>query len=353
MSASRYFPEATDGAADALRGVVPDSSEDDMVASAHLEEGRDHPTNGGEPIAQLSSAHPTPEPDPIILEDAPLGDSLAPIDVNFDDLQPMLDLRFPEPAQPIVHVVSDTDVGKRDEILEADRVDVTNLLGTGLEHAVIASFEEMPREEFSPPLDAPVEAPLILHASELDDLQPGTFGDPALDAEASTQDASEAPEVADASAVAPDEFAFAAQKEVDDSRLLIDDTSDSASPQPAPVEDDPTSLRIAAEANATAQALENLKRVLARKLPNLTVEDASRPQDASPVQPPPIQLAASAPLDAADFDRQDDGMEEFPLPPIAGELPRRGAGFAFGSFLSGFAASWVFGAALYAYLIFG
>lgn len=357
MSASRFSPGATEDATDALRHVVPDSGEDEMVAAAHLEEGEDDPANG-EPNAQLSlaSPHPTPGPDPILLEEhAPLGDTQAAIDrQTFDDLQPMLDLRFPEVAQPMVHLVSDTDVDNRDETLEADRIGVTNLLDTGLEHEVIASFVEMPSEEAAAPVDARVETPPILHALDPADLQAGTVDDPAHDTEASTRDMGTTPEVADASEVARAELEFAAPEEVDDPLPLIADAYDSGLPHPVPVEDDPTTLRIAAEADATAQALENLKRLLAHKLPDLAIEAAtSRPPDANPAHPPPIQLAASAPFDAADLARQDDGIEEFPLPPLAGELPGRRAGFAFGSFLSGFAASWIFGAVLYAYLIFG
>ena len=356
MSASRFFPGATEGATDVLRDVVPDSNQDDMVAAAHLEEREDHPLNG-EPIEHLSSTHPhpTPGPDPIFLENAPLGDTQAAIDRDtFGDLQPMLDLRFPEPAQPMVHVVSDTDVDNRDEILEANRVGVTNLLDRGGEHEVIASFVEMPSDEPASPINALVEAPLILSALDPADLQAEAVDDPAYDTEASAQDTSATPEFADASAIARDEFAFAAPEEVDDdTRPLIADTSDSGAPQPALVEDDPTTQRITAEANATAHALENLKRLLAHKLPNLAIEEASRPPEAIPVQPPPILSAPSAPFDAADFAHQDDAIEEFPLPPIAGKMHGRRAGFALGSFLSGFAASWVFGAVLYAYLTFG
>ncbi len=355
MSASRFSPGATEAATAALRPVVLGSGEDDMVAAAHIEEREDDPTTG-EPNGQLSLAppHPTPGPDPIPLEEhAPLDDTQAAIDrQTFDDLQPMLDLRFPEVAQPMVHLVSDTDVDNRDETLEAARIGVTNLLDTGLEREVIASFVEMPSGGPAAPIDARVETPPILHALDPADLQAGTVDDPAHDTEASTRDIGTTAEVADASEVARHELEF--PEEADDHFSRIADANDSALPYPVPVEDDPTTLRIAAEADATAQALENLKRLLAHKLPDLAIEAAtSRPPDANPVQPPPIQVVASTPLDAADFAHQHDGIEDFQLPPIRGEMHGRRAGFALGSFLSGFAASWIFGAVLYAYLIFG
>jgi hypothetical protein len=361
MSDSRFFPQTTEGATRALRSDVPETREDDGMAAARLDALDDDRTNG-EPVALLSlvSPDPTPESDQVIVEELapPFGDTLAAIDrEDFNDLQPMLDLRFPETEQPTAQVVPDTDIANGDEdrieLIEADQLGVTGIPDSGLKHAVLASFVEMPSEELATPIDAPSEEPSIHRALDPTDLEVEAVGDPAYDTEALTSSADTNPEVAGASAFARDEAAFAAPEEVYGSLPLVAVTSDSGLPQAVPVEDDPTTSRIAVEANATAQALENLKRLLAHKLPDLTVEAASRLPDVSPVQPPPIQIVASTPFDAADFAHQDDGIEEFPIPPMRGERHGRGAGFAVGSFLSGFAASWIFGAALYAYLIFG
>ncbi len=351
MSASRFFPDAAEGATDARHYPVARLDDDDRAA-VRLEAHDDDPSNGERvALLPLVPAVPTPGSDPIIVEDhaSPPADTPAAVDrESFDDLQPMLDLRFPEAAQPPLELVPVADAGHADEnrieLLHADGASVTDVPVLGSEPEVIASFVEVPGEGSAAPMDAPGEAQTVLHALEPGGLRAGTVDDPADATDASTRSAYSAPDVAGAATVARDEAPFAAPAEVDG----LDDAPEGGLSQPVPVEDDPTRLRIAAEADATAQALENLKRLLAHKLPDLSAETTARPTDLIPVQPPPIQAAAPT-----DFAHQDDGIENFEFPPPRGERHGRRAGFAFGSFFSGFAASWIFGAVLYAYLMFG
>jgi hypothetical protein len=127
---------------------------------------------------------------------------------------------------------------------------------------------------------------------------------------------------------------------------------------PAAALDEDAAARIAAEANATAAALENLKRLLLHKLPQPHLADASNPQGAGPeladpppipVYRPPIQLPVTPPpmIAAADDTTSLSYFEDEEAP------PRRRWGMALGSFFAGFALSWVFGAVLYVYLTAG
>ena len=128
---------------------------------------------------------------------------------------------------------------------------------------------------------------------------------------------------------------------------------------PAEALDDDAAARIAAEADATAAALENLKRLLLHKLPQPHIAEASNPQDAGPeladpppipVYRPPIQLPVTPPpmIAATDDDTQSLSYFEDEEAP-----PRQRWGLALGSFFAGFALSWVFGAVLYVYLTAG
>lgn len=137
--------------------------------------------------------------------------------------------------------------------------------------------------------------------------------------------------------------------------------SPEAAPQsiaaPAGALDDEAAARIAAEADATAAALDNLKRLLHR-LPEPHSADASPPQEARPeltepppipVYRPPIQLpVAPPPMIAAPMAEAESSFEAY-----EDEPPRRRWGAALGSFFAGFALSWVFGAVLYVYLTAG
>ncbi len=127
---------------------------------------------------------------------------------------------------------------------------------------------------------------------------------------------------------------------------------------PAEALEDDAAARIAAEANATAAALENLKRLLMHRLPEPYIAGASTRQEAGPelTEPPPIpayrpavqlpvtpppMIAAPVAATALSYFEEDDAP------------PRRRWGVALGSFFAGFALSWVFGAVLYVYLTAG
>ena len=121
------------------------------------------------------------------------------------------------------------------------------------------------------------------------------------------------------------------------------------SPQLRPPLFDDAAARIAAEANATAEALENLQRLLAHKLPDLERAAASgQDPEEHMVRPPPVlgpappwmrldppQFAASAPL--------------LPLP----VAPARsgGTGIYLLGFLAGLGLSLMAGAALYFFIL--
>ena len=114
--------------------------------------------------------------------------------------------------------------------------------------------------------------------------------------------------------------------------------------------------KIADEANATAEALESLKRLLNHKLPLL---DTMPPPTLAgvapePQAPPPMPVYEAPPVEPV------LPPPMVPLAPTAvlaevsyNEPPRHRAGIAVGGFLAGFALSWVFGAVLYAYLTMG
>lgn len=128
---------------------------------------------------------------------------------------------------------------------------------------------------------------------------------------------------------------------------------------PADALDDEAAARIAAEANATAAALENLKRLLMHRLPEPPIAEASNPREAGPeftepppipVYRPPVQLPVTPPpmISAAnDTATSLSYFEDEDAP------PRQRWGLALGSFFAGFALSWVFGAVLYVYLTAG
>ena len=128
---------------------------------------------------------------------------------------------------------------------------------------------------------------------------------------------------------------------------------------PADALDDDAAARIAAEADATAAALENLKRLLMHRLPEPPIADTSNPQEAGPeltepppipVYRPPVQLPVTPPpmISAA-----DDAATSLSYFEDEDAPPRQRWGLALGSFFAGFALSWVFGAVLYVYLTAG
>jgi hypothetical protein len=167
----------------------------------------------------------------------------------------------------------------------------------------------------------------------------------------------------------------------DDHDLPLPEVGPSAAPideePPRPAErlrNEAAAAKIAEEANATAEALESLKRMLNHKLPLLEPIPAPPP----PAPPPPLSVQPAAPppfsptyeqtyeptyerpaLPAAPtYHQRSQPVTPPPLVPLgpAAELgmfapraPVRGRP-GLGGFLAGFALSWVFGAMLYAYL---
>jgi hypothetical protein len=115
--------------------------------------------------------------------------------------------------------------------------------------------------------------------------------------------------------------------------------------------------KLAADANAAAEALENLKRLLERQLPNPTQAPRQSmgeifAQPAAGAEPPPLPNQAVA-------RRMPD--EELPVASVKSH-PRAGGRSAAGrerhafdvrGFMAGFALSWALGAALYIYLTAG
>jgi hypothetical protein len=117
---------------------------------------------------------------------------------------------------------------------------------------------------------------------------------------------------------------------------------------------DAAAQRIAAEASATAEALDNLKRLLAHKMPVLEPESTlQRPPFLHTSAPPALQPIETPRLGSNEQEAladQHEPMVDFP-PSQTVTYPRRG-GFEFRGFFAGFALSWALGAALYVYLIF-
>ena len=112
--------------------------------------------------------------------------------------------------------------------------------------------------------------------------------------------------------------------------------------------------RIAVEASATAAALENLKRLLVHKLPDPSHAMAARiAQDirAESSEPPPIP-AYRVPLQAP-ITPPPMMPAATTMPPLADDEQPSHRAKTIGSFLAGFALSWIFGAVLYVLLTAG
>ena len=115
-----------------------------------------------------------------------------------------------------------------------------------------------------------------------------------------------------------------------------------------------TAAKLAADANAAAEALENIKRLLDRELPN-TAQAPRQPlhevfaEAPSPHEPPP--LPEHEPQEEFVYDEQP---APGPLPlPRANVRWRERRQFDVRGFLAGFALSWAIGAVLYIYLTAG
>ena len=115
--------------------------------------------------------------------------------------------------------------------------------------------------------------------------------------------------------------------------------------------------KLAADANAAASALENLKRLLERQLPNPT--QAPR-QSVHELFGDPAAATAPQPLSPQEVARrmQDDELpatpaKSHPRPGGRSAAPHERQPFDVRGFMAGFALSWALGAALYIYLTAG
>jgi hypothetical protein len=115
--------------------------------------------------------------------------------------------------------------------------------------------------------------------------------------------------------------------------------------------------KLAADANAAAEALENLKRLLERQLPNPT--QALRQnvgeifaQPAAGAEPPPLPNQAVA-RRMQDEELPVASMKSHPRPGARSAAARERHAFDVRGFMAGFALSWALGAALYIYLTAG
>jgi len=158
----------------------------------------------------------------------------------------------------------------------------------------------------------------------------------------------------------------------DDFHTPADDTPQPAAAVPAPSAGPPQSARplasaldaaarLAADANAAAAALENLKRLLERQLPSIpdspapaAAEAGTQPSasaSAAPAMPPPLP---SLPLHAV---RDGSGRTTLRPAVLAPPPPRRAQPerirLDVRGFLAGFALSWAFGVVLYLFMTAG
>ena len=138
---------------------------------------------------------------------------------------------------------------------------------------------------------------------------------------------------------------------------VVDDSEAPATGRPLASALD-TAAKLAADANAAAEALENLKRLLDRELPN-AAQAPRQPlheifaEARASHEPPPLP-AHEPPLEHP-ADEEPPSPEPKPFRrPGAGNAPwRERRQFDVRGFLAGFALSWAIGAALYIYLTAG
>ena len=227
----------------------------------------------------------------------------------FDDLQPMLDLRFPE--EPTSAETVEPAAQAEDVIALAD------------DAAPLVECEPVGGD--APPVESSAEiVDAAFEPVEASNEQPSS--EPPL------------PEISDA------EPAYCVGEP-----LL---SSDDVTPADQPAADWDAGQKIADEANATAQALETLKQLIAHKMPSMEFDPSTASPDEAKILPPPIQ---PFPVSHAQPEREpgeDPELEHVDLPAIVSEYRYVGRGPAWQGFLAGFMASWAIGGALYIYLVF-
>jgi hypothetical protein len=301
---------------------------------------------------------------PVLSLNAPASEA-AP-----DDVQPMLDLRLPDasstappPDEPLTlasqpiddpHAAAPPDEhqgqGQRDTAGDAPAAaDIPMEISP-----IFSALDAAERAAQAVPLDETAEEPLAFDTGMLPPDAPPADSEETV-APAAELQAPEPPAI-DLVEGGTIEIADSAEASSQDAVVPLDGEQEAP---PAEALDDDAAARIAAEANATAAALENLKRLLLHKFPQPHIADASNPQEAGPeptepppvpVYRPPIQLPVTPPpmISAA-----DDAATSLSYFEDEDAPPRQRWGLALGSFFAGFALSWVFGAVLYVYLTAG
>jgi hypothetical protein len=303
--------------------------------------------------------------------DVPVPSVHAPAnEAASDDFQPMLDLHLPDASPPVPppdealtlasqpaddpHAAASSDA-HHGQGQYANTGDITPAADIPMEISpIFSALDAAERAAQAAPQGEAAEEPdafdtrILLPHSQLADSGDETIAPaaqlqppepPAIDAsEDDTIEIAASPEATPQDAVVPPD----AEQETLPAEALEGDSA----------------ARIAAEANATAAALENLKRLLMHRLPEPYIADASNPQEGGPepTEPPPIpvyrppvqlpvtpppMIAAPVAATSLSYFEEDDAP------------PRRRWGVALGSFFAGFALSWVFGAVLYVYLTAG
>lgn len=300
--------------------------------------------------------------------DANAADHTPVIEAAADHVLPLVDLPLPDntaqepPEQsgepiPLVSEPIDIPAAAPAPVEAADAAAVPDEpvveispIFSALDAAERAAEALLQREP--PPEAEPFETGILIPRSRLAgfDEEPAVFPSvPQQLSEAPAGTSSEAGEILDA-VILPDAAASPETPQHDPAAAA----SYEEQPRLPPEALQDAAARIAAEASATAAALENLKRLLVHKLPGPGVAtrppgppDAGAERGAPPPIPafrPPVQLPVAPPpmvaapgATAVSFADYDELL-----------LGRRGA--AVGSFLAGFALSWVFGAVLYVFL---
>jgi hypothetical protein len=122
--------------------------------------------------------------------------------------------------------------------------------------------------------------------------------------------------------------------------------------------------KLAADANAAAQALEGLQRLLERQLPTIApgvaaalpgADAAGRSATALPSQPPPLPATPPQARDAEPGLREAPALQPQPrmLVPQPVRMPAERVRLDVRGFLAGFALSWAFGIVLYLFMTAG
>ena len=309
-----------------------------------------------------------------------------------DDLQPMLDLRFPdspplassspgevisltsEPFDPYLASPSQPELGPAAFDLEVSAPLEANVSGQrshsdagGAAAAVDIPVEIVP-VEISPifsALDAaerdaeavrqrePVPEPetfdsaILLPRSQWSEIEEEPVA-PALSSQATELPAADPPEIeGDAGSITEAAASPETPQEQD-----APPHADEQAPPSEILQD--AAARIAAEASATAAALENLKRLLVDNRPEPEIAVLHNLLEASPerTEPPPIPVyRPPARLPITPPPMVEPPQATASLAPFPDEdLPPRRPVAAVGSFFAGFALSWVLGAVLYVFL---